>query len=107
MLLGGASSAAFAQAPANVTLENVIIKGGDGATVTIAKIDATGTNLTRDELASLFDAATPRDVATAIAAKMKADRLAIPQATVKTRMFYARKKLSEQLQAAGIDRGWP
>jgi RNA polymerase sigma-70 factor (ECF subfamily) len=31
----------------------------------------------------------------------------IPEATVKTRMFYARKKLSELLRAAGIDRGWP
>lgn len=33
--------------------------------------------------------------------------LNIPLNTVKTRMFYARKKLSELLQAAGIDRGWP
>ena len=33
--------------------------------------------------------------------------LSIPVNTVKTRMFYARKKLSELLQAAGIDRGWP
>jgi RNA polymerase sigma-70 factor, ECF subfamily len=33
--------------------------------------------------------------------------LAIPEATVKTRMFYARKKLGELLKAAGIDRGWP
>ena len=31
----------------------------------------------------------------------------IPEATVKTRMFYARKKLSELLTEAGIDRGWP
>jgi RNA polymerase sigma-70 factor (ECF subfamily) len=31
----------------------------------------------------------------------------IPEATVKTRMFYARKKLSELLRAQGIDRGWP
>jgi len=31
----------------------------------------------------------------------------IPEATVKTRMFYARKKLSELLREAGIDRGWP
>jgi RNA polymerase sigma-70 factor (ECF subfamily) len=31
----------------------------------------------------------------------------IPEATVKTRMFYARKKLSELLQQQGIDRGWP
>lgn len=33
--------------------------------------------------------------------------LAIPEATVKTRMFYARKKLGELLKAAGVDRGWP
>ena len=31
----------------------------------------------------------------------------IPEATVKTRMFYARKKLSELLKDQGIDRGWP
>jgi RNA polymerase sigma-70 factor (ECF subfamily) len=31
----------------------------------------------------------------------------IPEATVKTRMFYARKRLSELLKTAGIDRGWP
>jgi RNA polymerase sigma-70 factor (ECF subfamily) len=31
----------------------------------------------------------------------------IPEATVKTRMFYARKKLSELLKAQGVDRGWP
>jgi RNA polymerase sigma-70 factor (ECF subfamily) len=35
------------------------------------------------------------------------DILSIPVATVKTRMFYARKKLGEALQAAGYDRGWP
>jgi RNA polymerase sigma-70 factor (ECF subfamily) len=31
----------------------------------------------------------------------------IPEATVKTRMFYARRKLSELLKEQGIDRGWP
>lgn len=36
-----------------------------------------------------------------------AEILGIPEATVKTRMFYARKKLSELLTARGIDRGWP
>jgi RNA polymerase sigma-70 factor, ECF subfamily len=30
----------------------------------------------------------------------------IPEATVKTRMFYARKKLSGMLKAAGVDRAW-
>jgi RNA polymerase sigma-70 factor, ECF subfamily len=33
--------------------------------------------------------------------------LEIPENTVKTRMFYARKRLSELLEAAGVDRGWP
>lgn len=36
-----------------------------------------------------------------------AEILGIPEATVKTRMFYARKKLSELLKARGVDRGWP
>jgi len=31
----------------------------------------------------------------------------IPEGTVKTRMFHARKKLAELAKAAGIDRGWP
>ena len=36
-----------------------------------------------------------------------AEILGIPENTVKTRMFYARKKLSELLLERGIDRGWP
>jgi len=31
----------------------------------------------------------------------------IAKSTVKTRMFYARKRISELLKAAGVDRGWP
>lgn len=33
--------------------------------------------------------------------------LGIPENTVKTRMFYARKKLAELMREAGLDRGWP
>lgn len=36
-----------------------------------------------------------------------AEILSIPEGTVKTRMFHARKKLSELLVARGVDRGWP
>lgn len=36
-----------------------------------------------------------------------ADILGVPAATVKTRMFYARQKLSEILRRSGVDRGWP
>jgi len=31
----------------------------------------------------------------------------IPENTVKTRMFYARKKLADLLKAEGVERGWP
>jgi RNA polymerase sigma-70 factor (ECF subfamily) len=31
----------------------------------------------------------------------------IPEGTVKTRLFSARKNLSKLLSAAGVDRGWP
>ena len=31
----------------------------------------------------------------------------IPENTVKTRLFYARKKLAELLKVAGVERGWP
>ena len=36
-----------------------------------------------------------------------AEIVGIPENTVKTRMFYARKKLAVLLKAAGVDRGWP
>ena len=36
-----------------------------------------------------------------------AEIVGIPENTVKTRLFYARKKLAELLQAAGVERGWP
>ena len=33
--------------------------------------------------------------------------LGIPEGTVKTRLFNARKRLSELLRKLGVDRGWP
>jgi len=36
-----------------------------------------------------------------------AEIVEVPPATVKTRLFYARKRLSEILKEAGVDRGWP
>lgn len=33
--------------------------------------------------------------------------IGVPSATAKTRLFKARKRLGEKLQAAGVDRGWP
>lgn len=39
--------------------------------------------------------------------KEVAEIVGIPENTVKTRMFHARKNLSGLMQQAGIDRGWP
>lgn len=36
-----------------------------------------------------------------------AEIVGIPENTVKTRLFYARKKLAELLKTAGVERGWP
>jgi RNA polymerase sigma-70 factor, ECF subfamily len=36
-----------------------------------------------------------------------AEIVGIPENTVKTRLFYARKKLAGLLKAAGVERGWP
>ncbi len=36
-----------------------------------------------------------------------AEIVGIPENTVKTRLFYSRKKLAELLKAAGVERGWP
>jgi RNA polymerase sigma-70 factor (ECF subfamily) len=33
--------------------------------------------------------------------------VAIPENTVKTRLFYARKRLAEIAKTNGLDRGWP
>lgn len=39
--------------------------------------------------------------------KEVAEIVSIPENTVKTRMFHARKNLSAAMKRAGIDRGWP
>ena len=39
--------------------------------------------------------------------KEVADILDVPQNTVKTRAFHARKALSNLMSEAGLDRGWP
>jgi RNA polymerase sigma-70 factor (ECF subfamily) len=39
--------------------------------------------------------------------KEAAEIVGIPEDTVKTRLFYARKKLAEPLKVAGLERGWP
>jgi hypothetical protein len=90
ILMSCSASVVFAQglsglvkpAISDVSLENLSVKGKEGGTVTIRKVDVTATNLTKDEVAKLFNPDTPKDVASALAAKMKADKIAIPDISV-------------------------
>jgi hypothetical protein len=74
--------AAQAQAQANVVLENQTMDNGDRGSFVFPRIEFNGTNLTRDEVAKLFTAGTPKDEAIAIVSKMTAARVAIPSAVL-------------------------
>lgn len=72
--------AAFA---ADISLSNITVTSPDNQSVaTLAKVDVTGTNLTRDEVVKLFNAATSKDERLAITAKMKADKIAVPEIVI-------------------------
>lgn len=64
----------------DTTLENVVINDKDGGSVSFPRVEFTGTNLAQDELAKLFAEATPGDEKKALFAKLKADKISIPQA---------------------------
>jgi hypothetical protein len=81
-LTGWGAQPALAQAALqNVSLSNITFKGGDGATVTVPKIDVTGTNLSQAELQKLFTPGTPSAESNALAARLKAQKIDIPLMT--------------------------
>jgi RNA polymerase sigma-70 factor (ECF subfamily) len=80
----------------------------DNPEVTVAKKD-TG-NVLRNCLAKLSQ--DHREIVDLVYYHEKsveevAEIVGIPENTVKTRLFYARKKLAELLKEAGVERGWP
>jgi RNA polymerase sigma-70 factor (ECF subfamily) len=89
-------------------IANAIKDEGDDPEIAVAKQDK-GAAL-RDCLTKL--SAEHREIVDLVyyhdkSVEQVAQIVGIPEATVKTRMFYARKKLSELLRERGIDRGWP
>jgi RNA polymerase sigma-70 factor (ECF subfamily) len=87
---------------------NSIEEPADGPEATVAKMDKS------QRLRKCLTALSPehREVIDLVYYHEKsveevAEIVGIPENTVKTRMFYARKKLGELCKAAGIDRGWP
>ncbi|MDF2119152.1 hypothetical protein PY365_26630 [Roseiarcaceae bacterium H3SJ34-1] len=67
---------------ANVVLENQTMDNGEKGSFVFPRIEFNGTNLTRDEVAKLFTAGTPKEDAVAIVSKMTAARVAIPTAVL-------------------------
>lgn len=63
---------------APVVLEGTTMTTPGGGTITIPRVEAYDTTLTRDDLAKLFSAATPKEDMTAIATRAKAGRIVIP-----------------------------
>ena len=80
MVLCSGLGAAQAQ---TVTLDAFSLPLGDkGFTLAVERVEVTGTNLTRDEVAALFSPQTPKDQAAAILLKMRAQKFSIPLVTI-------------------------
>ncbi|MDB5649994.1 MAG: hypothetical protein JWL62_1514 [Hyphomicrobiales bacterium] len=66
----------------DTVLENITIKEKDDTRLVISRVEVTGTNLTKEELTKLFSDTTSAEDLRAIAGKMKADKVAIPEVVV-------------------------
>lgn len=78
--LAAMSSMAIA---ADVSLSRVKVTSPDGKkSAMIERVDVKGTNLTRDEVAKLFSTTISKEERVAIASKMKASSVSIPQANI-------------------------
>ena len=76
--LSGLTGPAFALSQ-DVTLENIVIKKDDKGSVTVKKAVFEGTNLNKEEIAKLFSPATSKDENAALAAKLSAAKISIPE----------------------------
>ncbi len=62
----------------DVTIDNLAVKSLDGDAFTIAHVEFTNTNLSKDEVIKLLTPDTPSDDERALAQKLKAEKIAIP-----------------------------
>ena len=62
----------------DVTIDNLAFKSLDGDAFTIAHVEFTNTNLSKDEVIKLLTPDTPSDDERALAQKLKAEKIAIP-----------------------------
>lgn len=72
-----------AAAQNNIALDNVTITMPEGkSTLTLPHVEVTNTNLSREEFAKLLSADAPSDEGRALAGRMKADSISIPEAVL-------------------------
>ena len=69
----------------DTTLDDLTIDQGDKGTLSLPRVEITGTNLTQDELGKLFAAATPEAERQALAARFQASKVTIPTALIKNK----------------------
>ena len=86
---------------ADVVLENLKIED-KGHTTTIRRVEVLNTNLSKDEVAKLFNATTKSEDAAAILKKMKASKLSIPEIAIADKDFTGSIK---DIQANDINEG--
>jgi hypothetical protein len=86
----------------SVALDNINIPGKDGGSAVIKHVEFTGTNLSRDEVASLFSATLPMDEARQLMAKLKASKIAIPEMLIN---FKDGNAIVHNLEASNVDSG--
>jgi hypothetical protein len=93
------SAPALAQ---TVSLDPLTITTPEGGTLTLSRIEATDTNLTRDELAKLFNKDAPAAEKRAIAEKAKAARLTLGDVVSEAK---DQRFVVKGLEARGVDSG--
>ncbi|MDB5593630.1 MAG: hypothetical protein JWM36_591 [Hyphomicrobiales bacterium] len=81
-LLAGTCGMISPASALDTVLENVTVKDSSTAVLLLGRVEVTGANLTQEELTKLFAEGTPGDERRALAAKLKADKLAIPSAVL-------------------------
>jgi hypothetical protein len=85
-----------------VALDNITIPAKDGGSVVIKHIEFNGTNLSRDEVASLFSANLPVEQARQLMAKLKALKISIPELRMSLKDGSA---IIHDIQANNVDAG--
>ena len=85
-----------------MSLDPLTIATPEGGTLTLSKIEATDTNLTRDELAKLFNKDAPAAEKRAIAEKAKAARLTLGDVVSEAK---DQRFVVKGLEARGVDSG--